>query len=62
MVRKVLSPHGLRTMPESETETFHDARYFPIRLAYLYDSELNDTVDWAWEASERGPGPGDAES
>ena len=29
---------------------FHEARYFPIRLAYLWDSTHNDTVDWAWDA------------
>ncbi len=28
----------------------HEAKYFPIRLAYLWDSTHNDTVDWAWDA------------
>ena len=28
----------------------HEAKYFPIRLAYLWDSAHNDTVDWAWDA------------
>lgn len=30
--------------------SIHEAQYFPIRLAYLWDSTHNDTVDWAWDA------------